>query len=309
MSELERYYEILGVNPNASSEEVRRAYRRLALDYHPDRQAGATDAVKRLAGEKFIEVNEAYEVLSDHAKREQNDRSRVREDVTPRSETSTGGTAGHEPKRPRASSSSKSSGPQAHRPRWSETSTGATEGHEPKRPRTSSPRTSSAQSSPPQPTAQERKRSEFVRLHIAAGLLAIAAIPTILWVLANLLAHDDQSTSNSYSSWVNFAIGMGVIFGAPSLVRFAHSQWDMWCLQPRQTDNRDETKKWTFWLFVAALPAFFIGAGTFDYVEPDPLSIWAWFGTIVAFPSRSISLFWLLVVYPASIFSIRGRYR
>ena len=102
---------------------------------------------------------------------------------------------------------------------------------------------------------------------------------------------------------------MGVIGGANRIVRMANSKRDMWRKQRRQKDKREETKKWTFWLFVAALPAFFIGAGTFDYVEPDPLSIWAWFGTIVAFPSRSISLFWLLVVYPASIFSIRGRYR
>src|SRR5438309_5390826 len=58
------YYEILGVERSASSEELKRACRRLAMQYHPDRNHGDTTA-----GERFKEANEAYQVLSDPQKR------------------------------------------------------------------------------------------------------------------------------------------------------------------------------------------------------------------------------------------------
>jgi molecular chaperone DnaJ len=62
------YYEVLGVSRNASDDEVKKAFRRLAKQYHPDtnKEAGAEA--------RFIEINEAYEVLSDPQKRAAYDR-------------------------------------------------------------------------------------------------------------------------------------------------------------------------------------------------------------------------------------------
>lgn len=59
------YYEVLGVNREASQDEIKRAYRRLALKYHPDKNPSN----KKEAEEKFKEISEAYEVLSDSQKR------------------------------------------------------------------------------------------------------------------------------------------------------------------------------------------------------------------------------------------------
>lgn len=62
------YYETLGVEKNTSEEEIKKAYRKLAMKYHPDRNAG-----NKQAEEKFKEANEAYSVLSDPGRRQQYD--------------------------------------------------------------------------------------------------------------------------------------------------------------------------------------------------------------------------------------------
>ncbi|HPE46014.1 MAG TPA: DnaJ domain-containing protein, partial [Deltaproteobacteria bacterium] len=58
------YYEILGISRSASPEEIKKAYRQLALRYHPDRNPGDHEAESR-----FKEAAEAYEVLRDTEKR------------------------------------------------------------------------------------------------------------------------------------------------------------------------------------------------------------------------------------------------
>ncbi len=62
--EYKDYYKVLGVERNASKEEIKRAYRKLALKTHPDRNPGNTKAEER-----FKEINEAYQVLGDTEKR------------------------------------------------------------------------------------------------------------------------------------------------------------------------------------------------------------------------------------------------
>ncbi len=59
------YYEVLGVSKSASADEIKKAYRRLAVQHHPDKDGGNE--------EKFKEINEAYDVLKDAQKRQRYD--------------------------------------------------------------------------------------------------------------------------------------------------------------------------------------------------------------------------------------------
>ena len=63
------YYEVLGVAKTASADEIKAAYRKLALKWHPDRWVNGSDAEKKTAEEHFKEAAEAYSVLSDADKR------------------------------------------------------------------------------------------------------------------------------------------------------------------------------------------------------------------------------------------------
>jgi len=63
------YYEVLGINKNASDDDIKKAYRKLAMQYHPDKNPDNKEAE-----EKFKEVSEAYEILSDKDKKAKYDR-------------------------------------------------------------------------------------------------------------------------------------------------------------------------------------------------------------------------------------------
>jgi molecular chaperone DnaJ len=66
-------YIILGVSRNATSAEIRTAYRRLFMAHHPDRLMNATEAARRDGEEKMKQINAAYAILNDPARRTQYD--------------------------------------------------------------------------------------------------------------------------------------------------------------------------------------------------------------------------------------------
>jgi DnaJ-class molecular chaperone len=68
------YYKILDINEQANDEEIRKAYKRLAVIWHPDKH----EAIDKSEAEiKFKEISEAYSVLSDHNKRNEYDNARI----------------------------------------------------------------------------------------------------------------------------------------------------------------------------------------------------------------------------------------
>lgn len=73
MGERKDYYKILGVDKSATKDDIKKAYRKLAIQYHPDKQQGKSDKEKKEAEEKFKEIAEANEVLSDDKKRAEYD--------------------------------------------------------------------------------------------------------------------------------------------------------------------------------------------------------------------------------------------
>ena len=68
------YYEVLGVNKNSTPDEIKSAYRKAALKWHPDKWVSGTDEEKKTAEENFKEASEAYSVLSDENKKARYDR-------------------------------------------------------------------------------------------------------------------------------------------------------------------------------------------------------------------------------------------
>jgi molecular chaperone DnaJ len=67
------YYEILGISKDATEDDIKKAYRKLALKYHPDRWANATPEEQKEAEQKFKDISEANEVLSNAEKRRKYD--------------------------------------------------------------------------------------------------------------------------------------------------------------------------------------------------------------------------------------------
>ena len=59
------YYEVLGVSKDASQDEIKKAFKKLAIKYHPDKNQGNKEAE-----EKYKEINEAFQVLSDPEKKQ-----------------------------------------------------------------------------------------------------------------------------------------------------------------------------------------------------------------------------------------------
>lgn len=63
------YYKVLGISSNASKEEIKESFRKLAMQFHPDKHSGSPDSVKHGATLRFKQASEAYEVLIDDRKR------------------------------------------------------------------------------------------------------------------------------------------------------------------------------------------------------------------------------------------------
>jgi DnaJ-class molecular chaperone len=65
---IEKYYKILEIPPNSNKEEIKKAYKKLAIKYHPDKQNDKNDEEKAIAESKFKEIAEAYDMLTNPEK-------------------------------------------------------------------------------------------------------------------------------------------------------------------------------------------------------------------------------------------------
>jgi len=81
ISKRKDYYKILGVNRSATDDEIKRAYKKKALVYHPDRHSGGSEEDRKEAEKSFKEVGEAYSVLSDRRKRTRYDNGQDLEEM------------------------------------------------------------------------------------------------------------------------------------------------------------------------------------------------------------------------------------
>jgi hypothetical protein len=99
------HYQVLGVGPDASAEQIRQAHRQLARVLHPDRQVEASAAERTLAERRMREVNAAWTVLSDPVRRTDYDRQlrAARTGPTTAGAASRGGSAGADPRSRRTS--------------------------------------------------------------------------------------------------------------------------------------------------------------------------------------------------------------
>jgi DnaJ-domain-containing protein 1 len=81
LSKRKDYYKILGIGKNASDDEIKKAYRKLAMSHHPDRHAHSSEEERKDHEIKFKEVGEAYNILSDQKKRSRYDNGQDLEDM------------------------------------------------------------------------------------------------------------------------------------------------------------------------------------------------------------------------------------
>ena len=65
-SSIDKYYKILEIEKEVSIEEVKKAYRKLVMKYHPDKLQGVSDDIIKLANEKFLSIQDAYEKIIQH---------------------------------------------------------------------------------------------------------------------------------------------------------------------------------------------------------------------------------------------------
>ena len=68
------YYATLGINRDASADDIKKGYRKMAVKWHPDKHSSGTESEKKNAEKKFKEIAEAYDALSDPNKKEIYDR-------------------------------------------------------------------------------------------------------------------------------------------------------------------------------------------------------------------------------------------